>query len=408
MAIVSPIAWEQNVGATNSAQVARLAASGSVKGSALLPALLAGRGGVVRRASGYNLSMLQVGGGNMTVDVEPGLCYVPGSEAVAQFGYWVVNDASVNIGPFAAAHATQNRIDTVYVKVNDSFYSGATNNAQILIATGTPGSGSAASLTGINNVFKVGEVTVRAGATSIITTDISNNARYFTAPGGIATTRSDESTEDGVHAGELSFFNNQLRLWDTASSLWRTFGIAKVNTTSATWNPQADDLCWLTSTKMFNRYTGSAWEEWIPNVPRAHMRQIVAQTLTTSTWSPITMTAEDKDTLNAHSTSSNTSRYVAQRAGSYEFSGGVTFAPNATGSRLLKWMKNSADINGSQVATPVNSGSFDTALSARTIQIDLVVSDFVELAAWQNSGGNLSTGVVGIGQSSMSVKYLGS
>jgi hypothetical protein len=124
MALVSPAAWAQNVGATNSAQVMRLADGGAAKGHGSLASLLTGRGGILQRAPGNNMLLSQVGGGNMTVNMEPGVCYVPGTENIAQGGYWIVNDATLNVSGFAAAHASLNRTDTVYIKMNDSIYSG--------------------------------------------------------------------------------------------------------------------------------------------------------------------------------------------------------------------------------------------------------------------------------------------
>jgi len=402
MAITSPVAWMQNSGLTNTASMMRLADGGSAKGSGALAGLLSGRGGVVRRASGYNLLLSQVGGGNMTVNIEPGLVYVPGTEQLLQGGYWVVNDASLNVGPFTAAHATLNRTDTVYVKVNDSVYSGALNSAQVLIQNGTAG-GAAGDISAIPNAFMLGQVTVRAGATSIITSDILNNARIFASPGGVTPTRNDESNEAGCYPSELSVYQSNLRLWDSTNSLWRSLGIPKVSSSSLVWNPQANDVAFLTTGTQFNRYTGSVWQLWQPNTIRFYGEQSGGATIGSGNWTGVALAIERKDTANGHSTVSNTSRYVLPRTGSYRAYGGARWSASSTGSRGAAIRKNGvADfVTGSDTVIPATPGG-QTAICTRTIQIDGVAGDYLELVAWQNTGGNLTLDV-----STLGVEFLG-
>ncbi|MEH0973974.1 hypothetical protein V6U77_22870 [Micromonospora sp. CPCC 205546] len=126
------------------------------------------------------------------------------------------------------------------------------------------------------------------------------------------------------------------------------------------------------------------------NVPLAQLRQSVSQSLANATWTTITFDAEDLDTAGGHSTSSNTGRYTAQRTGHYQLSGAVSFGPNATGARWCKWMKNGSELasSGANMA-PAPGGQ--TLLTARTIVVRLVVGDYVELQAYQTSGGSIST-----------------
>jgi hypothetical protein len=391
MPVVTPVSWQQNVGAINSAQVMRLADSGAVKGSALLGAnYIAGRGGVLRRGTGLNLELLQQGGGTMSINVEPGSCYVPGTESLMQGGYWVSFDSITSIGPFGTAHATLNRTDTVYVKVNDSFYSGVTNNAQILIQPGTPG-GSAGSLAGINNVLMLGRVTIRAGATSVVTSDIQNNARWLTSPGGVTPTRSDETSEAGVYAGDLSIYANMIRYWDSTANLWRTMGMQSVSNLASIWNPTVDQLHWQSTNQKFHRWTGSAWQEWVYDIPRARLVKTDQQSIATSANTAIDFNEEDKDTLGGHSLVTNTSRYVCQRAGSYRVSGATSFAPNASGFRAVRIWKNGAPIRGNTVSIPQVATSANASIASRVVTVDLAVGDYVQLIALQNSGGALLT-----------------
>jgi hypothetical protein len=410
MAIVTPAGWAQNVGAANSAQVMRLYSGGMAKGSGLLTASLSGRGGILQRAPGYNLKCLQVGAGNMTVDIEPGLCYVPGTEQVTQGGYWVGNDSTYNLGPFTTAHATQNRIDTVYVKMNDSFYSGASNTPQILIKDGTPGSGTAGSLSGINNVLKLAEVTVRAGATSILTSDINNNGRYFAAPGGVTAVRADEGSEPGTHGLELSCYQANLRYWDATALLWRPLGVSRVISTSDVGNPSTNDVAWVTSpSPAFYRYTGSTWEDWNPNLIRARLRQTVSQNIGSGLYIAVLFNVEDKDTHNGHSTVSLTARYVCQRAGSYRLNGGWSSVNTAGGAaRGCAFSKNGTVISGSANVDSASTTAVHHSISAKTTTVDLAVGDYVELLAYQNQGVSIATQVASsIEQPTFEIEYVG-
>lgn len=128
-------------------------------------------------------------------------------------------------------------------------------------------------------------------------------------------------------------------------------------------------------------------------------RQTVAQTLTTGVFAAITMDAEDVDSAGGHSTSSNTSRYIAQYAGWYILGGVAGIAANATGRRLTKWRVNgSADVNGSGVFSPSTAASV-VKVPLATIKVFLNVGDYVEAMVAQESGGNVNTAVSATDQS---------
>lgn len=118
-------------------------------------------------------------------------------------------------------------------------------------------------------------------------------------------------------------------------------------------------------------------------------------------WTAVTFTTEVKDTNNGHSTSTNTSRYTCQVAGSYELYGGHRFAASSSGSRGARFSKNGTVITSSDNLIPATPGG-QMALSARTTQVDLIVGDYVELEAWQNTGGNIA-----IDDASFGVRYIG-
>lgn len=109
-------------------------------------------------------------------------------------------------------------------------------------------------------------------------------------------------------------------------------------------------------------------------------------TLANDTATALTFNSESWDTDNCHSTTSNTSRLTAKTAGKYQVTGLVWFAWNATGQRSLYVYKNGT-VHG-QVSENYNTASASTMLNI-TIEIELAVDDYVELYAYQNSGGNL-------------------
>lgn len=118
-------------------------------------------------------------------------------------------------------------------------------------------------------------------------------------------------------------------------------------------------------------------------------------------WTAVSFTTEVKDTNNGHSTSTNTSRYTCQVAGSYELYGGHRFASNSTGSRGARFSKNGTVITSTDNLIPTTP-SGQMALPAKTTQVDLIVGDYVELEAWHNSGSTIAVDAASFG-----VRYLG-
>lgn len=128
--------------------------------------------------------------------------------------------------------------------------------------------------------------------------------------------------------------------------------------------------------------------------PTAVLRQAVAQSLSNSTWVAVTLDAEDVDSNNGHSTVSNTSRYVCQVAGWYTVCGIVAFAANSSGFRAARLQVNGTVVTGSISYGPHNS-SAEAVIITPTRDIQLAVTDYLEVAGWQNSGGSLNSAVAG-------------
>ena len=92
------------------------------------------------------------------------------------------------------------------------------------------------------------------------------------------------------------------------------------------------------------------------------------------------------DTNGIYNAGSNT-RLTCKTAGYYLIVGKIAFALNATGIRLAIIRKNGAT-SLNQLMIPTNP-TLGAALEITTIA-DLIINDYNELGAYQNSGGNLN------------------
>lgn len=145
------------------------------------------------------------------------------------------------------------------------------------------------------------------------------------------------------------------------------------------------------------------------NPPRAELRQTVAQSIPNGTGTPITFDVEDLDqnigALAQHDNVTNNSRFTAQYAGWYELGGAVGFAANTTGQRVANWIVNGSSINASQVTDQALS-ALGNKVAARSKHVFLNVGDYVELTAFQNSGGALNTNVTSNEQSGAMIRWV--
>lgn len=152
-------------------------------------------------------------------------------------------------------------------------------------------------------------------------------------------------------------------------------------------------------------HTGTFWAP-RPGTLLARLEQSATQSLLTGVASGILSDVEIVDKLNGHSLVSNTSRYVAQVAGWYEFSGGTSFASNSTGLRGSGWVKNGVSENATAVVIAATSGQ-STVMTGRTHETWMDVGDYMEMSAQQTSGVTILTNASTTQRSGWSVKYLG-
>ena len=108
----------------------------------------------------------------MSVLVASGWAAIVGDIQPNQGTYVAYNDATVTL-PIIAANPTNARIDLVCVTVNDSYYSGATDNVVIQVVAGTPAGSPVAPATP-DNSLALAEVYVGAAVLSITSGDITD------------------------------------------------------------------------------------------------------------------------------------------------------------------------------------------------------------------------------------------
>lgn len=144
--------------------------------------------------------------------------------------------------------------------------------------------------------------------------------------------------------------------------------------------------------------------------PIAELRQTAAQSIPNATYTAVAFNAEDVDSAGGHDNVTNNSRYTAVYPGWYQVSGASGFVANAAGRRITGWAVNGTTLTGSQLSSPNTGGVVDINVAARTMLAYLNVTDYVELLAYQDSGGALNTNsaLATTTQGTMTVRWVSS
>lgn len=211
MAIDNPAGWLQNAGATHTAEQLRTYTGANLNGLGAAGAITRTRGGV-NPALGTAMVVTQNGTPNMSVNVGAGVAFIEGSESSSQ-GIYVARAASVtNLTIATAPGAGTSRIDLVVAKVQDSFYSGATDAWSLAVVTGTA-SASPSAPAAPNNSLVLGQVAVGASVTSIVTANIIDR-RFFAAASGGNTPCNSTSRPTNLYDGMGIFeYDTNLYSW---------------------------------------------------------------------------------------------------------------------------------------------------------------------------------------------------
>ena len=112
------------------------------------------------------------------------------------------------------------------------------------------------------------------------------------------------------------------------------------------------------------------------------------QNIPNITFTPMAFDTEVYDTDGIHDTVTNNTRLTCQTAGKYVMTGSVDASSNATGTRGIGIRLNGASIYGLTIV-PASTGSGGRYLATVAI-LDLAATDYVELVAYQSSGGALT------------------
>jgi hypothetical protein len=211
---------------------------------------------------------------------------------------------------------------------------------------------------------------------------------------------------------------------DTAHAQWNAFGLL-----DPTNSPYIAIKATATSTEVISGVTGTGTQRPLNLVvgattaasfgtdgnldkllvPTAQAVKVAAQALTTATWTPVNFVSEAYDNNAMHDNSTNTTRMVAPHAGKYRFTSTLFFLSNATGVRMMSFRVN-GDANGrwGYQATTALGSSLGTGLTS-SCEIDLAANDYVEVCAYQSSGGNLDIEAEGVqpGRGRFTMTYIG-
>jgi hypothetical protein len=140
--------------------------------------------------------------------------------------------------------------------------------------------------------------------------------------------------------------------------------------------------------------------------PIAVLLQTLGQAISNNTWTDIPLDSELIDSDGGHSTVTNTARYTPQTAGWFLFSGGVSFASNATGVRGVRWSFTGTAVNGSQALVNSLSGQVTSTVARTQLIAANGSTDYVTIQGFQTSGGSLNSSAATTEQPDMSVLWI--
>ncbi len=111
------------------------------------------------------------------------------------------------------------------------------------------------------------------------------------------------------------------------------------------------------------------------------------QSISNVTFTALAFSSERYDTDAIHDTSTNNSRLTCKTAGKYSIQAVVNFDNNATGVRVVTILLNGTTTIAVESRNAVNGTNTSITIST---DYDLAVNDYVEVQAYQSSGGNLN------------------
>jgi hypothetical protein len=158
---------------------------------------------------------------------------------------------------------------------------------------------------------------------------------------------------------------------------------------------------WTDGVSQYTAARGAVQENGIFEVsyaPAVRVYHNAAQSITSATPTALAFNSERFDQAgNAadtmHDNVTNNSRLTCRYAGVYQITGNASFAANATGYRQLEIKLNNTTTIESSIDMTA-SGTVASRILCTTLY-SLAVNDYVELIAYQTSGGGLNVDVIG-------------
>lgn len=207
----------------------------------------------VRYTDGNDLKSLQNGTPNMTINLNPGVCWVQGSEGTTQGVYVGINDAVLSIA-IAASNPTNPRKDAIVYRTRDAIYSGANNDGDFIAVTGTP-SGSPVLPTLPNNSVLLAEIAVAALATTVVTGNITDRRVLFQGD-DIVCTSTTRPSNPAIGQNTFETDTNEIRTWN--GTFWTGMHAGKTTQTSdASGNIIITHGCGYTPSGVVATYVGN-------------------------------------------------------------------------------------------------------------------------------------------------------
>ena len=141
-----------------------------------------------------------------------------------------------------------------------------------------------------------------------------------------------------------------------------------------------------------------------PSFVGASVFKAATQSISNATETLITFATETYDDGNFFDSATSATKLIvpAGKGGKYLITATTTYNANSTGQRIVYMYKNGTSVNA---VVFVNGGTIDTTIVSSTV-LSLAATDYVELKAYQNSGGALNL-LNDTTRSSFQISYLG-
>lgn len=128
-----------------------------------------------------------------------------------------------------------------------------------------------------------------------------------------------------------------------------------------------------------------------PRLKACVLRGTSNQTIPTASWTDVTWDSEETDPENWHSNSTNPERITVSEDGLYLITAHASFYSSAATSALVRVLINNSTTNINSMSFYGDGSSF-TDTAALTYPAILSAGDYIVMAVYQNSGGNVNLG----------------